>query len=207
MHLYYGKLYSFLCKKNKKIFRSDIIRIIAGRHRSRPLETLVGLNTRPMMDQMKESIFNTIGPYFSDEVVLDLFGGSGALSLEAISRGASMAYIVDQSKDAIQIIQKNVKSLKEEDRTKMMHMGYRQAMDRLRNEKVQVDIIFLDPPFSMHIVGEIVQLILEYELLKDKGIIICQYMKHTYEPTKISSLEILRHKLYGQNEVCIYQKG
>ena len=76
------------------------MRIIAGKHKSRKLNTLEGLNTRPMTDRMKESVFNTIGPYFDDDVVLDLFGGSGALSLESISRGASKAYIVEKNFEA-----------------------------------------------------------------------------------------------------------
>ena len=67
------------------------MRIITGKHKSRVLKTLDGLNTRPMMDKMKESVFQTIGPYFDGGEVLDLFGGSGALTLESLSRGATHA--------------------------------------------------------------------------------------------------------------------
>ena len=71
------------------------MRIIAGKYKSRKLTALEGLNTRPMTDKMKETIFNIIGPYLNGDIVLDLFGGSGALSLEAISRGASHVDIVE----------------------------------------------------------------------------------------------------------------
>ena len=73
------------------------MRIIAGKNKSRKLLTLDGLDTRPMTDRMKESLFNTIGPYFDGDIVLDLFGGSGALSLEALSRGCKFSYIVEKS--------------------------------------------------------------------------------------------------------------
>ncbi|MDD3382682.1 MAG: RsmD family RNA methyltransferase, partial [Bacilli bacterium] len=84
------------------------MRIIAGKHKRLVLNTLEGTTTRPMMDRMKESIFNTIGPFFDGEVVLDLFAGSGALGLEALSRGASLAYFVEVDKDALEIVKKNV---------------------------------------------------------------------------------------------------
>lgn len=82
------------------------MRIIAGKYRSRKLITLEGLATRPTLDQTKEAIFSSLGGYINDFVILDVFGGSGALSLESISRGAKEAYIIDSNLDA-------VKSLKE----------------------------------------------------------------------------------------------
>ena len=91
------------------------MRIIAGKHKSRQLQTLDGLDTRPMTDRMKESVFNTIGPYFDSDIVLDLFGGSGALSLESLSRGAGFAYCVEKSYQAMKVIRSNVTSLKEND--------------------------------------------------------------------------------------------
>ena len=108
------------------------MKIIAGKYRSRVLSTLEGLNTRPMMSRMKESVFNTIGPFFDGDVVLDLFGGSGALSLEAISRGASFSFIVEKSYDAIKIIKKNVESLKETNNVKILNMDYKVALKKFK---------------------------------------------------------------------------
>ncbi|MFA6889718.1 MAG: RsmD family RNA methyltransferase, partial [Bacilli bacterium] len=125
------------------------MRIIAGKHRSRILKSLDGMNTRPMMDSMKESVFNTIGPYLDEEVILDLFGGSGALSLEAISRGAKEAYVFDINKDAIRIITENTIALHEEDNMKIFQMPYQDALKRFSSS--QFDLIFLDPPYRMNI--------------------------------------------------------
>ena len=142
------------------------MRIIAGKHKSRKLETLEGNNTRPMMDVMKESVFNTIGPFFDGDVVLDLFGGSGALSLEALSRGASFYYIVEKSYDAVKVIKKNVDSLKENDNVKILNMDYKLALKKFKDENLSFDIIFLDPPYRLNIVEEIIDFINTNNLLK-----------------------------------------
>lgn len=85
------------------------MRIIGGKYKSRKLATLEGLATRPTLDGTKEAIFNSLGNYIPDFVVLDVFGGSGALSLESISRGAKIAYVIDKSPDAVKIIKKMLK--------------------------------------------------------------------------------------------------
>ena len=87
------------------------MRIIGGKFRSRKLVTLEGLKTRPTLDGTKEAIFNSLGNYIPDFVVLDVFGGSGALSLESISRGAKHAYIIDNNVEAIKIIKTNIARL------------------------------------------------------------------------------------------------
>ena len=94
------------------------MRIITGKHKSRVLKTLDGLNTRPMMDKMKESVFQTIGPYFDGGEVLDLFGGSGALTLESLSRGATHAYINELNRDALVVIKYNIQLLLQEENSR-----------------------------------------------------------------------------------------
>ena len=130
------------------------MRIIAGKHRSRILNTLDGDNTRPMMDVMKESVFNTLGQYFDNSLVLDLFGGSGALSLEAISRGAGHAYISEINRGACNVINKNVSLLHEEEKVTLMQCDYKVALNRLKDMKF--DLIFLDPPYRLNIINEII---------------------------------------------------
>ena len=184
-----------------------MVKIIGGKYRSRVLATLEGLNTRPMTSRMKESIFNTIGPYFDNDVVLDLFGGSGALSLEAISRGASFAYINEKAYDALKIIKKNVESLKTENETRIMNLDYKVALKKLASDEVKFDLIFLDPPYRMNIVGEIVEYIVNNDMLKDKAIIVCQYVSGNYKPADSPVLKLLKNFSYASSEVCIYQKN
>src|SRR5690554_119487 len=117
------------------------MRIITGKHKGRKLNTLPGKNTRPMMDRMKESIFNIIGPYFDGGIVLDLFGGSGALTLESISRGANKAYIVENNGAAINVIKSNVEMLKEEDNINLLAMDYKLVLEYAKNNNLKFDLI------------------------------------------------------------------
>lgn len=182
------------------------MRIIAGKYKSRVLNTLEGMNTRPMMSRMKESIFNTIGPYFEGDVVLDLFGGSGQLSLEAISRGASRAYIVEKDYKASKIIQSNVNLLKEEKNVSLYQMDYKQALAMFKNDKMKFDIIFLDPPYRMNIMEEIVSFICSNDMLNSDGVIVCQYVRGNYTPCEDDYLVLRKNYTYASSEVCIYKK-
>ena len=122
-YVFFEKIYTF---------KGEKMRIISGKFKSRRLLTLPGSATRPTIDQTKEAIFSSIGGRCQDFVVLDLFGGSGALALEAISRGARMAYIVDKSVQALKIIKTNVDSLKVEDK-KIIKGDYRSVLSKLKS--------------------------------------------------------------------------
>lgn len=182
------------------------MRIIAGKHKSRELKTLEGLNTRPMMSRMKESVFNTIGPYFDGGVTLDLFGGSGQLTLEGISRGISYGYIVDANYNACKIIKANISLLKEEANVMLLNMDYKQALKKFINDNLKFDIIYLDPPYKLNIVTEILDEIEKNDLLNPDGIIVCQYVKGNHKCEETDYLEIRKNYTYASSEVCIYQK-
>lgn len=180
------------------------MRVITGKYKGRKLYTLEGLNTRPMMDRMKESIFNIIGPYFSDEVVLDLFGGSGALTIESLSRGAKEGVIVEKSSEAIKIINKNIELVKEEN-IKVINKSYEIALDDFKKQEKKFDIVFLDPPFRLLIIEDIINYLTTNNLLNDNAYIIGQYLKGNYTPNETNSLEIVKHYSYAVGEVIIYQ--
>ena len=181
------------------------MRIITGKYKGRKLYTLEGANTRPMMDRMKESIFNIIGPYFDGGVSLDLFGGSGALTLEAISRGIGSGYIVEKHPEAIKIIKKNIELVNGEKNISLMPMDYKLALDYFKKNNLKFDLIFLDPPFKLNIIGEIISFILENNLINSSGNIICHYYKNSHIPIEINNLKIFKHYNFGANEVAIYE--
>lgn len=182
------------------------MRIIAGKHKSRLLFSLEGKETRPMMDRMKESVFNTIGPFFDGDVILDLFGGSGALCLEAISRGASKGVIIEKNNDAIQVIRENIKILKEEGNVKLINMSYERALKILLKDKESFDIIFLDPPYSLNIINELLEVITENKMLNNNGVIVCHYVKGNFKPKDINFLTLIKNYNYGKSEVSIFQQ-
>ena len=177
------------------------MRIIAGKHRSRILKTLEGNNTRPMMDRMKESVFNTIGPYFDGGISLDLFGGSGALSLEGLSRGIEKAYITEIAKDALKVIKDNVAALHEEDNIVVMNLDYKIALKRL--EGLKFDLVYLDPPYRMNINNELLDYLLEHEMLNKGAYIVCHYV--TGNMKMDDRLKCIKNYSHDEHELTIYE--
>ena len=151
-------LYIKLLKKGK-IQRS--MRIISGTARGTKLYTLEGLETRPTLDRVKESIFNIIQNEIEGSTVLDLFSGSGAIGLEILSRGAKKAILCDKSKEAIQIIKKNVEKTHFQDKAEIYNVDFKTAIKKLENQKF--DIIYIDPPY----VTDYVKIAIE-EIVKNK---------------------------------------
>ena len=124
------------------------MRVISGTARGKKLNSLEGLETRPTLDIVKESIFNILQFNIKDTSVLDLFSGSGALAIEALSRGAKEAVLCDNSSKAVQIINKNLEETKLIDKAKVINSDYTEALNKLANENKKFDIIFLDPPYK-----------------------------------------------------------
>jgi len=126
------------------------MRIISGTAKGRKLFAPAGDETRPTSDKIRGSVFNIIGQRVYDAQVLDLFGGTGALSLEAISRGAAHAVIVDSARAALQAIERNARNVAKEDfdkRIRILKSDYRSAIGQLEGRVF--DLVFLDPPYRM----------------------------------------------------------
>ena len=170
------------------------MRIIGGTLRGKKLSTLDGLTTRPTLDRVKESVFNIIQFQIKDVNVLDLFAGSGALGLEALSRGAKKAVFCDKSKDAIKIIEKNVINTKLQDKSFIINNDYIDCLNELKG-KEKFDIVFLDPPYDTDYGIRAINTIIENDLLSDDGIIIFE----TNNENKEKSIELNKN-------ICIFDK-
>ncbi len=119
------------------------MRVIAGEFRSRKLKTLPGMQTRPTPDRLRESLFNVLAPRIADTVFVDAYAGTGAVGIEALSRGASRCVFVEKSRAAVEVIRENLAALGLESRAEVF-TGKSTAV----LERVQADIIFLDPPYE-----------------------------------------------------------
>ena len=150
------------------------MRIIAGEYRSRILKSLPGDNTRPTQDKVKEAVFSHLGTYFDDGRILDLFSGSGAVGLEAVSRGFTEALLVDKSHEAVRVIKENVASLKAEEYCEVWCMDYHSALTKCGAEERQFDLIYLDPPYRMQLGTELLKEIVEKNILAEKGTIVLE---------------------------------
>lgn len=125
------------------------MRIIAGDARGRRIEAPEGRDTRPTLDRVRENLFNMLQGEIAGSRVLDLFAGSGALSFEALSRGAEMACLADHDRKAIAIEKKNAETLGYADRVRIIPADWRKALKETENAGLRFDIVFLDPPYAM----------------------------------------------------------
>lgn len=147
------------------------MRIVSGRFGSRALKTLSGDTTRPTSDKIRGAIFNKIGPYFEGGRFLDVFGGSGAMSFEALSRGMSHATILEKDRKAQLVIKENAKNLGVE---KDINLISGDSKSRIEGLSGTYDIIFLDPPYAYEHTALIVQRIIELGLVHDDTLIIIE---------------------------------
>lgn len=125
------------------------MRIIAGEARSRQIDAPKGRDTRPTLDRVRENLFNIIARDVPGARVLDLFAGSGALSLEALSRGAARAVMVDRDREAHRVETMNAQRLGYGDRVLILHSDWRPAVGRLLRSEERFNLVFLDPPYAM----------------------------------------------------------
>lgn len=125
------------------------MRIISGSSRGTNLYTLKGENTRPTLDRIKESMFNIINNNIKDSLVLDLFSGSGAIGLEFASRGAKKVILCDNSKEAINIINKNIEKTHLQEKVEVVFLSSNTILDKYKN--IKFDFIFIDPPYNTRI--------------------------------------------------------
>lgn len=181
------------------------MRIIAGQYARRNLFTLNSNKTRPTGDKTKESLFNSLGQFFSGGRVLDLYAGSGALGIESVSRGMDEAYLVDIAPDAIQIIKRNVALTKEEEKFKVIKRPDTMALAQFAQEQVQFDLIFLDPPYAKQKIAQIIQQMLELDLLADDALIVAETDEKT-ELEDVAGVSLIKTLNYSHTTVRIYQK-
>lgn len=184
------------------------MRIIGGKAKGTKLYTLEGKNTRPTLDRVRESLFNILQQYIQDSIFLDLFSGSGACGIEAVSRGAKQAILCDNSKQAIQIIKKNIEKTHMKEQIKLYQMDFKEL---LKNQiKETIDIVFIDPPYQTKFAYEAVKIILENRLVKEESIIIIEtdQEKLVKEQLKNLNIEIMDERKYGRAHlIFLSQKG
>ena len=161
------------------------MRIISGIARGTKLYSLDGMNTRPTLDRVKESLFNILQDKVKNAVILDLFSGSGALALESLSRGAKKGILCDKSPEAITIIKRNIEKTHFENKTKIICKDYRKCLEDI-NEKV--DLIFIDPPYDLNIAVKALNIIIDKDILSENGIIVIETDDEKREIEQINKL-------------------
>ncbi len=176
------------------------MRIISGKKRGAVLMCSEGETIRPTTDKVKEALFSMIAEYIPDAFVLDLFAGSGALSFEALSRGARAAVLVDNTKSSLGVIEKNRKKLGFESEAKIVASD---AVEYVRHERARYDIIFMDPPYNKGYIKPIISAIMKNGLLNAEGIIVAE-SDTPDKPEALDGLQVIRERHYGRTYITIY---
>ena len=179
------------------------MRIISGVYGSRRLRAPDGTDTRPTADRVKEAMFSILGGVRASDRVLDLYAGSGALALEAISRGAERAVLVDQSKAACGVIAENIASLACGDRARLLNMSDTAALSLLSREGARFSLIFLDPPYRMD-AAPIMSVLLDEALLSPDGVIVVEHSDKT-PPDPDDRLTLSLRRAYGDTALSFYR--
>lgn len=177
------------------------MKIVSGIYGGRPLKTLEGKTTRPTSDKVRGAIFNMIGPYFEGGRVLDLYAGSGGLSIEAVSRGMSSSVLVERDRKAQTIVAENIQMTKDVGKFQLLKMDAERALEQVSGE---FDLIFLDPPYAKEQMVADIEKMAERELFSEDVMVVCETYKAVELPEEIACLGIWKEKIYGISKVTVY---
>lgn len=178
------------------------MRIISGEARGRKLKEPKDFDIRPTSDMVKESIFNIIQFDVEGRRALDLFAGTGQLGIEALSRGAREVVFIDSAAEAIAITRENVKLAGFDDRATVL----RASAESYIAPGLKFDLIFLDPPYDSKLIDEMLVKIIEFDILKENGIIICETRAARVVPEAAEGYR-LREYRYGKIKIAVYRKA
>ena len=181
-----------------------MIRIIGGKHRSRLIKTPPSEIVLPTKNMVREAIFSILGRNLLNAVVVDLFAGSGALGLEALSRGAKYVYFSDSHPEPIEVINENIHTLKEEENTEVRLCDYNGMLNYFENNKISIDIVFVDPPYESGYYENLIEKCLSSSFFKKGGKLVIE-SRHEIEVPIVKNYDS-RHYRYGQTHLLILTK-
>lgn len=183
------------------------MRVISGKYGSRRLKAVPGQNTRPTTDKIKESMFNLIGGYFDGGGCLDLYAGSGALAIEAVSRGMDFAVLCEKYRPAVDTINENIQMTKEEERFTLLKGDNHKSLRKYASSQL-VDpfkLLFLDPPYNKQQIEKDILWLSEHGMINHQTTIVCETDSNVEFPTSIGIYQLIKEKDYGTTCIHIYE--
>ena len=182
------------------------MRIIAGTAKGIRLKTPKGMNTRPTADRVKESMFGILAANVVDAEVLDLFAGTGNLGLEALSRGAASATLVDKNIQSIKIIMENAILTDLARAAVICREDVMTALRRLQASAKSFDLIFCDPPYNLGLAPKVLSWLDATEVLRGGGIFVLEHSRHEKLPEGLKRIVAYRSEFYGETVVSFFMK-
>ena len=181
------------------------MRVISGTAKGRRLKSFKGRAVRPTADRVKESLFNILPRDLSGYRVLDLFAGTGNLTLEALSRGATEASLIDQSQRAAKMIRENLRALGFSRRAHVRVMPVSRAIRALAGGERKFDLVFVDPPYDKGWVGKVVEAIAREGLLAQDGVLIVEHSSKETAQERYGPLELRDQRCYGSTRLSFFE--
>jgi 16S rRNA (guanine(966)-N(2))-methyltransferase RsmD len=178
-----------------------MIRIIAGHLRSRQLKSPDPSITRPTKDRVREGIFSAIQPFIKQSFVVDLYAGSGAMGIEALSRGASFAWLNDINSHVTTILHENIKMLHLQSVSTITHLDSISCLKKIHEEGKKIDLLFLDPPYQQESIEKVLHILSTQDVMASRGIVIIESDKEWILPPYLFSK--VKHYSYGLSVVTI----
>lgn len=182
------------------------MRVISGSARGTVLKAPEGLHTRPTTDRIKENLFNLIQSQVRDSTVLDLFGGSGALAVEALSRGAGRAVLVEPEKKCYTVISENLNKTRLGDRASILQMTAEKALERLQKDPRRFSLVFMDPPYSQGWVAKTLEQLLRSNILAPGALIVVEHEAGEPIPENLPGVVLIKAKAYGRTIISILRE-
>lgn len=180
------------------------MRVISGKYKGRKLEAPEGMGVRPTTDKVREAIFDIIMNEVYGSVFCDLFAGSGAMGIEALSRGASFCYFCDSDRDSLRLVRTNISYVGAKEKSRVIAGDYKKALRRIDRK---VDIFFIDPPYQAGLYESCLSQIEILDLLSDDGIIIAEHDTRQEMPEDYGVFTKIKDRRYGRIGISIYTKS
>ena len=179
------------------------MRVISGEFRGMNLYAPKDWEIRPTTDRIKEDMFNIISPYVAESVFLDLFAGTGSIAIEAVSRGAKRAVLVENGRESLSLIKKNLEKTKKAGEFQVVRSD---VVRFLLTTRDKYDIIFLDPPYAYPGAEQLLRLIDERELICEDGMLVIEQGKEARLPEEVGRLSLVKTKTYSLTKMHFYKR-
>ena len=181
------------------------MRVIAGAYRGRKLRTLEGVEVRPTSDRLRETLFNILAPRIRSARFLDICAGSGAVGIEAISRGAEDAVFIESSRAACSVIEANLSTLRIDDGFRLIRRDATPALKELAQTSAQFDIVFLDPPYASELYDQVMNELSIGHLLEADSIVVVEHRSKHRLSSAYSNLKTYRQLKQGESALSFYE--
>lgn len=185
------------------------MRIISGEFGGRRLKAVPGQNTRPTTDKTKESLFNILGGYFDGGVMLDMYSGSGAVAIEAVSRGMDRAFLFENNRLAQKTIEQNIEITKSPEQFHLKRQNVKQGLKTIAREPAfePFELVFMDPPYRLQEIVKDIEQLQELKLLSSDCVIVCEVDKEVQLPERILEFEQYKRVEYGITALVFFDRA